>query len=134
MRRREEIKQGIVGKWVHKAEIDLGVAEYLLQEGSAFPSVIAFHCQQAAEKYLKAFLARHEVEFPKTHDLEEILDLVAVINAELATSLRAVEVLTPFGVEIRYPGDRPDAMPEEARVAVALAQRVRDAILPRLQA
>lgn len=63
-------------------------AEFLLTESAAFPSVAAFHCQQAAEKYLKAFLTWHGVEFPKTHDIGVLLDLVETVAPELATSLR----------------------------------------------
>jgi len=50
----------------------------------------------------------------------------------LARSLLDAVVLTAYGAELRYPGDRPDATPDEAREAVKLAQRVRDAILPLL--
>ena len=83
---------------------------------------------ERVEKYLKAFLVWHQIHFPKTHDLEEILDLVETVQAGLAESLRDVIVLTPYGVELRYPGDRPDATPEIARRAVELARQVRDAV------
>lgn len=134
MKPREEVRAVIIREWVHKADMDLSLAEYLLAESAAFPSAIAFHCQQAAEKYLKALLVKHEVEFPKTHDIRDLLNLVGGFDHELAASLREAEALTPFGVELRYPGDLPDAMPEEASDAVVLAQQVRDTILPRLKA
>jgi len=78
---------------------------------------------------LKALLTWHQVAFPKTHDLEEILDLVEAADENLAGSLRDVIVLTPYGVELRYPGDRPDATPDEVREAVDLARKVRDAVV-----
>jgi len=62
--------------------------------------------------------------------LAKLLELVELRNAALATSLLDAIVLTPYGVELRYPGDRPDATFDEARKAVKLAQRVRDAVLP----
>lgn len=49
----------------------------------AFPNAIAFHCQQAAEKYLKAFLTWHQVAFSKTHDLQELLDIVEAVRNRL---------------------------------------------------
>ena len=61
-----------------------------------------------------------------------LLDLLEAVDANLARSLRDAIVLTPYGAELRYPGDRPDASPSEAREAVRLAQKVRDAILPLL--
>ncbi len=128
MRPPEEIKRKVMAEWVRKADADFDLAEHLLAEGSNFLNAIAFHSQQAVEKYLKAFLVWHQIPFPKTHDLEELLDLVETVEAGLAESLRDVIVLTPYGVEVRYPGDRPDATPETAPQAVQLARQVRDAV------
>jgi HEPN domain-containing protein len=129
----EEAKRRIVAEWLHKADADIDLARHLLAEDALFPGAIAFHSQQAAEKYLKGFLAWHQVPFPKTHDLQELLDLVEKIEFELAVSLRDVIVLTPHGVDARYPTDRPDASPEEAREAVELAGMLRDSIRNRLE-
>jgi HEPN domain-containing protein len=128
MKPREEAKRRLVTEWLHKADDDLGVAERLLSEDAAYPDAIAFHSQQAAEKCLKAFLAWRETDFPKTHDLAQLLDLIHPLDATLAESLRDVIVLTPYGVELRYPGDRPEATPREAQEAVELARKVRQAV------
>ncbi|MBN1490627.1 MAG: HEPN domain-containing protein [Phycisphaerae bacterium] len=71
-----------------------------------------------------------EVDFPKTYDLEQLLDLMESVNAGLAEPLRDVIVLTPYGTELRYPGDRPDASSDQAREALELARLVRDKIVP----
>jgi HEPN domain-containing protein len=128
----EDIKRKLVAEWLRKADSDMDLAEHLTDEGAAFANAIAFHCQQAAEKYLKAFLTSHQVAFPKTHDLEELLDLAETSDRNLAASLRDVIVLTPYGVELRYPGDRPDASLDEARKAVELARKVRSSVLDAL--
>lgn len=128
----DETKRKLLAEWLRRARSDLDLAEHLLSEGLVYPNAITFHCQQAAEKFLKAFLTWHQVVFPKTHDLEEILDLVEAADENLAGSLRDVIVLTPYGVELRYPGDRPDATPDEVREAVDLARKVRDAVLSAL--
>lgn len=122
----------VLAEWIRKADKDLAVAERLSLDEVPFCDAITFHCQQAAEKYLKGLLVFYDIEFPKTHDLELLLNLVATRNSDLADGLRDVIVLTPYGVEIRYPGDRPDASVEEAEHAVHLARLVRDAILPLL--
>jgi len=83
-----------------EAAADSDVAAQLCLQGSRFREIAAFHCQQAAEKYLQAFLVRHQVEFPKTHDIAKLLDRVAMVDAGLAASLRGADVLSPFGVEI----------------------------------
>jgi len=92
----------LVYQWLEKASADFDVAEQLCEPGAVSEECAAFHCQQAVEKYLKAHLVRRQVEFPKTHDIAQLLDRVATVNAKLAGSLRAADVLTPFGVEVRY--------------------------------
>jgi len=104
----DEVRHRILTEWLHKASADIELAEHLLSEGVIFPNAMAYHCQQAAEKYLKAFMTRCQVSFPKTHDIEELLDLVETIDNHLAASLRDVIILSPYGVEVRYPGDHPD--------------------------
>ena len=133
MKPREEVKKRIVNEWFRKADADIAVAERLLSDETAFLNAITFHCQQAAEKYLKALLTWWETEFPKTHELARLIKLIETHDARLAISLLDVTVLTPYGVELRYPGDRPDATPDEAHEALKLAQQVRDTVLPRLQ-
>ena len=61
-----------------------------------------FHCQQAAEKYLKAFLSWHGTEVPRTHDIEEILSLCAKVDASLSSLDIVPEQLTAYAVEMRY--------------------------------
>lgn len=107
MKPREEAKRELVQQWLGKAGEDLGLAEDLLTQNSPYLGAIGFHSQQGAEKYLKAFLIHHQIDFPKTHDLVEILDLVAVVAPDMAQSLRDVCALNPYGVDIRYPGDIP---------------------------
>lgn len=57
-------------KWVQNAQHDLRAAELCANE---VPSEALFHCQQAAEKYLKAYLTWNQAAFRKTHDLEELV-------------------------------------------------------------
>jgi HEPN domain/Nucleotidyltransferase domain len=58
----------LVRDWLRKADLDWDVAARLVSEGDRFRDIVAFHCQQAVEKYVKAILVRHQVEFRKTHD------------------------------------------------------------------
>jgi HEPN domain-containing protein len=126
----EQAKRRLLREWLRKADADLAVAEHLLSDETPFHEAVCFHCQQAAEKYLKALLVWREVYFPKTHDLEELLDLADTVNQHVAAGLRDTIVLTPYGVELRYPGDRPDATSAQARQAVELARLVRDKVMP----
>jgi HEPN domain-containing protein len=133
MRPPDEVKAELVRLWLAKAEEDLNAAKALLSYGTSFLSAVGFHSQQAAEKYLKAFLTCFQVEFPKTHDIGELADLVAGTDAALAERIRPAAILTPYGVEIRYPGDAPDITEHQAEDAVRLCGKVREGILAVLE-
>jgi HEPN domain-containing protein len=124
----DEVKRELVRMWLNKAEEDFCVSKHLLTQQSGYHGAIGFHSQQAAEKFLKAYLVRHQVEFPKTHDLEKIFDLVSSVDKKLADSLRHTAVLSIYGVEVRYPGDMPELSFEDAHKANVLAAEVREAI------
>ena len=60
-----------------KAEEDFRNAEYTLTMPKNCPySTVCFHCQQCVEKYIKAMLVLHEVEFPRIHDIGELIRLL----------------------------------------------------------
>ena len=105
----------LVRQWFAKAELDYCAAERLVKDPEPLREIIAFDCQQAAEKYLKAFLVSLQIEFPKTHDLEELLELLAPVRSDVAAMLEGIEMLSPFGVKIRYPGDFPDYCPGRSK-------------------
>ena len=132
MRPHESARRRIVNEWRRRADADLAVAERLLSDETIFLNAVTFHCQQAVEKYLKALLTCWDIEFPKTHVLAKLIALVETRDAALAASLLDAVVLTPYGVELRCPGDRPDASPAQAREALDLAKIARDRIVPLL--
>jgi HEPN domain-containing protein len=132
MRPREAAKRDLVRQWVLRAQKDFSLARHLVAEGCQYPEAIGFNCQQAAEKFLKAFLVLHQTDFPKTHNLGELLDLVASIDPALAESPRELTTLNPYGVEYRYPSDFPEMMQDDAVAAFQLAEAAWDAVMPRL--
>jgi HEPN domain-containing protein len=90
--------------WLFRANEDIAVIEKLFEsEPELYASTICFHAQQAVEKFLKAFLVFHNIDFPKTHDLDYLLLECKKIDA------RNFDIdlgsLTDFGVSIRYPDD-----------------------------
>jgi HEPN domain-containing protein len=133
MRPPEEIKAELVKQWLAKAEEDLGVAEHLIVQNTPYFGAVGFHTQQATEKFLKAILVWHQIEFPKTHDLAELLDLVADADPVLAATLRNVVILSIYAVEARYPGDSPEITSSDAQTALSLANQARKHVLERLR-
>lgn len=118
----------VVRQWVEKAEHDLRNAEHTLLMGDDCPyDTVCFHAQQCAEKYVKALLALRSVDFPKIHDLGELIELLpAAIRPPV--SVEEQEQLTDHATVDRYPGDRPPLGRADAHAAVAVARRVREAI------
>jgi len=128
----EVIKAEFTREWLQKAEGDFKTAGHLFQSGTDFLDGATFHSQQAAEKYLKAFLVWHQIEFPKTHDLEALLRLAGKVDDKILEILRDAVTLTPYGVDYRYPGDYPEVTRNDAERALGLADRVRAEVRSRL--
>jgi HEPN domain-containing protein len=128
----DEVLRSLVAQWTAKAEQDFEAAVHLLEEGGRFAETIGFLSQQSVEKYLKAFLISRRIEFPRTHDIHRLVQLLATADAEMAATLTDAELLTPFGVEVRYPGDKPEMLPGGTSASVELARRVKDAVMASL--
>jgi HEPN domain-containing protein len=133
MRSREEVIRDFVAQWLIKAEADLAAAEILAASEMRDYFTCAFHCQQAAEKFLKAYLVRHQIEFRKTHDLDQLLRLASQVEPGLQEELASCKWLTPFGVEFRYPGAYPEVDRAAAQDALGEARQVRQVVLKYLE-
>ena len=129
----EQVRLELVRQWLGKAEEDFAVAQHLAAAQVLFYGAAGFHAQQAAEKFIKALLVRFQVEFPKTHDLDQLIDLVATIDNGLSDSLRNAASLTPYAVEVRYPSESPQLTLDDAKAAVLLAAHVRKVVLAQLE-
>lgn len=121
-----------VRSWLFKARQDLDASAWLLESPQRLYGAVGFHCQQAAEKYLKAYLAWQEQGFERTHSLVALVGMCLQFNADFNCLREAATTLTPFAVITRYPGDLPDITAQEAREALELACEVRDFILAQL--
>ncbi len=133
MRPPEEARRQLVARWLAKAEDDWRLCRRLVTD-SSYAEATAFHSQQAVEKYLKAFLTWHQVEFPKTHDIKRLLKLAGVQDPSLAEELSDAADLTAYAVEYRYPGEYAPVTRADAVEAAAVADRVREQIRRRLPA
>lgn len=94
-------KTDLVRAWLDKATKDQHFAELALDQGPEYADITCFHAQQAAEKSLKAYLVWLELDFPKTHVLDDLLDLID--DNAFETHRDSLSMLTPFAVESRYP-------------------------------
>lgn len=115
-----------VHQWLSYAEEDLRLARYGLTMSSSCPyRLIAYHAQQCAEKYLKAYLVLNETDFPYTHDIRSLLKLC---KKEWIKELNEADQLTPYAVTTRYPGEDEKVTKEETEQAIYLATQVRQTV------
>lgn len=110
-------------RWVRKAEEDWDGARALAAQKPPLRDLVCFHCQQAAEKYLKALLQEKGAAVPKTHELEDLLDLLLPHDATLAPLRRGLASLSQYAVEYRYPGSRATRRRMEAALRNATRAR-----------
>ena len=97
-------KTEYIKNWLYRANEDIAVIKSLVNAGvEYYTSSICFHAQQASEKFLKAYLAYHDVDFPRTHDLDFLLIECQKIDKEAFQI--DFKSLTDFGVSVRYPDD-----------------------------
>ena len=110
--------------WVKKAESDyqLGVS---LNRRRKIPvrDQICFLCQQSAEKYLKARMEEAGMRFPKTHDLQALVQMVSAVEPLWMALLPAAVRLTDYAVKVRYPGA--EATVKETKTALQDAKVIR---------
>ena len=86
----------VVRSWFKKAENDLTNAERTMKMEIPPCDTICFHAQQCAEKYLKGFLTFYEIDFPKTHSVEELVRLCKNVVPSIESEVGVVEILLNY--------------------------------------
>ncbi len=127
-------KLNVARGWFKKAENDLINAENTIKMEFPPTDTICFHAQQCAEKYLKGFLTFHEIDFPKTHSLEDLVLLCKGVAPKMESELDDIEILSSYGVEVRYPDEIYYDIPkDDAQEAIDLAKKVKTVVLKYLE-
>jgi HEPN domain-containing protein len=117
-------------EWVQKAEQDYVLAEHGRRSRIPVHDGVCFHCEQCAEKYLKALMEEQGLHIPKIHDLDLLLNVLGPHHPALRSVGRGLLFLSAFAVDIRYPGNR--ASKRQAVAAFRWAGRVRALARPLL--
>lgn len=113
--------------WMSYADEDFGLANYAMKmPGSSPYRLIAYHAQQCAEKYLKAYLVYHDIDFPYTHDIQKLLNLCG--SHKWIEKIKDAEELTPYAISSRYTGMDEPVTEDEAHHAVYLASNMKKTI------
>jgi len=99
--------------WIFMADRDLSAAEILSKDDYPLTNIVVFHCQQAIEKYLKAFLVENDIPIIKTHDLVRLNKIIQKIK-KLDIDREKLALVNDVYSESRYPAEMgllPDGMP-----------------------
>jgi HEPN domain-containing protein len=99
----------MVGHWVERAEYDLETAKAMLD--TARYLYVAFMCQQAVEKLLKALIAQQDKENFPIHNLNRLAELAGIKGDLDAEQFDFLAELTPYSIEARY-GDYKEGLSE----------------------
>jgi HEPN domain-containing protein len=106
--------------WMVKAWRDLETARRATEGVPPFYDVAVYHCQQAAEKAVKAFLVQQGKPYAKTHDIEVLVDLAGELDSSFDSLADAADALTPYATRFRYPNATFAVEPQPAEYNEAL--------------
>lgn len=106
--------------WMVKAWRDLETARRAAKGEPPFYDIAVYHCQQSAEKAVKAFLVFHGKPYEKTHDIEVLADLAGEIDSSFSKLADAADALTPYATRFRYPNATFAVEPKPAEFNEAL--------------
>ena len=85
-----------------KAAQDESLPDAVIGVDTVADEVFGFHCQQAAEKMIKALLSGAGMPFQKTHNIAALMEALAGAGMPLPESFEELETFTPFGALYRY--------------------------------
>jgi HEPN domain-containing protein len=122
-----------VKNWLARADEDMGTIRLLLKEKDASLNPICFHAQQAGEKYLKGFLACHDMHVRKIHDLEVLMKDCENVDKSFVELTPQAKILNKFYTEARYPDDYVEFSTQDAQDGYKAAKEIRDFVMTKIQ-
>ena len=115
-------------EWIRSAENDYTAVIELMKLYKKPAEIIAYHCQQTIEKYLKAILVQEGQPVPFIHDLYKLNLLCGAFLPNLSPLNELCERLTPYGTATRYPGGSMTVDVEKMPTIIHWTEQIRDII------
>lgn len=119
-------KDKATAQWILYAESDLALAGQKRTSKKILYETLCFHCQQAAEKALKAVLIFYDVHFDRTHDISLLLRLLKSNGVAIPKAVEQSKSLSDYAVTVRYPGDEEIIDSKEFKSALKISKQVLD--------
>ena len=115
----------LISEWFRFANMDLDLAKHSLKTMYPAPlEIICYHCQQAAEKFLKGVIISFDEEPEKTHDLSKLINVLKEYT-DITSEFRQIALsLTLYGVRTRYP-DAISVDENQTKNAIAQAEKIK---------
>jgi HEPN domain-containing protein len=115
--------------WFEKGDRDFALVQDMLPNQFTYPDLICYHCQQAVEKYLKSLIVQKGLPLKRTHDLEELLDILAtsgmsILEEDYDNALK----INDYAVLIRYPSTNSDPSESDVKEAILIVEHFRNIV------
>lgn len=123
MPRFEQVQPGSPEDWFIRARSNLARAQTPKPEEVLWEDC-CYDTQQAAEKALKSLLCFKKIAFRPVHDIGELIETLARTGVVVPAFIRNTILLTPYAVQMRYPGEYEPVTEEEFLEALGMAKRV----------
>ena len=109
-------------EWLNRARSNLAMARNRVPD--AYLEDLCFEAQQAAEKAIKAVMIARNIDFPYVHNLALLLSILEEDGENVPNDIRRATRLTPYAVDIRYPGVEQPVSEHEYESAIEVAKAV----------
>jgi HEPN domain-containing protein len=118
-------------EWFAKATDDELSIKDILNNREGSPNTVCFLCQQMAEKYLKGYLVFYNIEFPKIHQLDKLINICKKTDRQFEKLKEEAELLSEFYISARYPGDYSVFSFADAEKTYKAALRIKEFVIQR---
>jgi HEPN domain-containing protein len=119
-----------IESWLNKAEHDILSAQRLLEIEPVILDNACFHCQQAIEKCLKAYLIYNGFDIQKTHDIIALLGQCSNFDTVFGT-IDPLDI-NSYAVQGRYPDSNLMPEKEEAESFYQLALQIKQLVTEKI--
>ncbi len=110
----------------------MGTAKITYLHIPEYIDTVRLHCQEAIEKYLKAYLIFQNTEFKRTHNFIYLLDLIAAKDSDFSQHYDSLIELEGFVVDIRYPNESIFLTKDKVENVIKIAKNIRDFVTDKL--
>lgn len=117
-------------EWIHEGNNDLGLAEFVIENNGKYYDLVCFHCQQSAEKYLKAYIIYLNLYYRKVHNLTYLLDVIKRKREIPEKLIVQAEMLEEYTIDSRYPDHWHDPTLKETKECIEAAKMFKEFIKP----